>query len=108
MKTIAIRTRAAIPFSAPGIGLRRRRFGRGGFDAGGGFGGVVVGVPRSPMAASAGEGSEAGTSALIGRSALTARTLHAGPGCPTSKVRIDWLTDQSIGQRRGRNQWISH
>jgi hypothetical protein len=39
MKTIAIATKAAIPFSAPGIGLRRRRLGfGGGLDAGGGGG----------------------------------------------------------------------
>ena len=92
MKTIATRTRAAITFSAPGIGLRAalrlRRGGRG--RAAGGcpapgsarsparrglrrllFGGVEPGSPA------------AGTSALIGRSALTGRNATWGADART-------------------------
>jgi hypothetical protein len=82
MKTIATTTSPAIALSAAGIGSRRRFgfacFGGFGFS---GLGGAGSGSGRSSASSgfSGGTGagdSVAGTSALIGRSALTAATLH--------------------------------
>jgi hypothetical protein len=71
MKTIAITTSAAIPFMAPGIG-RRWRFCRGGFGSRGFFGTAFLASGSGAGRGSAAGVSVAGTSALIGRSRLTA------------------------------------